>query len=255
MPSPPQRCLRAFLRGSTCYDLLLHSSKVVVFDVRIPIKLALYALVEHGINTAPLWDPFLHDYVGMITYVAPNPRLYAPFPCPQNRVVVIAIVLRLIVCVLIDPVVSTSNGCRPSDIVHVIRQSFSIPGTRRSTGGMKDQTFVRRSIASWRRERNSGRFGTTLSVAPFHRGCYESDSAPGKGCQVQQRGMIRAHPGHSLYDVCSSLCAHGIHHLPLVHPHPRRQTVLCVLTHLTILRQGIHFAFFFGSFPPSSSQS
>ena len=64
---------------------MLHSSKVVVFDVRIPIKLALYALAEHGINTAPLWDPFLHDYVGMITPVRPSPILQSPgAQCPPS---------------------------------------------------------------------------------------------------------------------------------------------------------------------------
>ena len=52
--------------------------------------------------------------------------------------------------------------------------------------------------------------------------------------------MIRAHPSNSLYDVCALLCSHGIHRLPLVHPHPRKQTALSVLTHLTILRHVYH---------------
>ena len=79
MDTASQRCLRSFLRGSKCYDLMLNSCKVVVFDVRIPIKLALYALVEHGINSAPLWDPFLHDYVGMITPVT-DTIAFAAYP-------------------------------------------------------------------------------------------------------------------------------------------------------------------------------
>ena len=37
-----------FLRSSRAYDILPESNKVVVFDVAVPVKLAFYALVEHG---------------------------------------------------------------------------------------------------------------------------------------------------------------------------------------------------------------
>ena len=37
-----------FLDGHTCFSVLRASGKVVVFDTRIPIQLAFYALVEHG---------------------------------------------------------------------------------------------------------------------------------------------------------------------------------------------------------------
>lgn len=37
-----------FLRSTRTYDILPESSKVVVFDVAVPVKLAFYALVEHG---------------------------------------------------------------------------------------------------------------------------------------------------------------------------------------------------------------
>jgi hypothetical protein len=38
----------AFLRSTRTYDILPESAKVVVFDVAVPVKLAFYALVEHG---------------------------------------------------------------------------------------------------------------------------------------------------------------------------------------------------------------
>ena len=38
----------SFLESQTCYSVLRSSGKVVVFDTRIPIQLAFYALVEHG---------------------------------------------------------------------------------------------------------------------------------------------------------------------------------------------------------------
>ena len=37
-----------FLRSSRAYDILPESNKVVVFDVTVPVRLAFYALVEHG---------------------------------------------------------------------------------------------------------------------------------------------------------------------------------------------------------------
>jgi hypothetical protein len=37
-----------FLESYNCFAVLKISTKVVVFDIRIPIQLAFYALVEHG---------------------------------------------------------------------------------------------------------------------------------------------------------------------------------------------------------------
>lgn len=37
-----------FLEQHSCFSVLRTSGKVVVFDIRIPIQLAFYALVEHG---------------------------------------------------------------------------------------------------------------------------------------------------------------------------------------------------------------
>jgi hypothetical protein len=38
----------SLLQATTAYDLMAESSKVVVFDVAIPLRTAFYALVEHG---------------------------------------------------------------------------------------------------------------------------------------------------------------------------------------------------------------
>jgi len=38
-----------------------------VFDTRIPIQLAFYALVEHDMQAAPLWDPQIRQFVGLLT--------------------------------------------------------------------------------------------------------------------------------------------------------------------------------------------
>ncbi|KUF87027.1 hypothetical protein AM588_10001885 [Phytophthora nicotianae] len=44
-----KRVIAAFLRETQCYDVIKNSGKVVVFDVKIPINLAFFALVEHGV--------------------------------------------------------------------------------------------------------------------------------------------------------------------------------------------------------------
>ena len=49
------------------YQLLPRSGKVVVFGVDIPVKLAFYALTEHGIPVAPIWDEETNTFVGVFT--------------------------------------------------------------------------------------------------------------------------------------------------------------------------------------------
>ena len=46
--SAGRHAIAAFLEDQTCFSILRPSGKVVVFDTRIPIQLAFYALVEHG---------------------------------------------------------------------------------------------------------------------------------------------------------------------------------------------------------------
>ena len=53
--------------GTTCYDLIQQSAKVIVFEKTIPCHMAFYALVEHDANAAPIWDPARHTFVAMMT--------------------------------------------------------------------------------------------------------------------------------------------------------------------------------------------
>lgn len=43
-----RQAIRAFLENFNVFSVLRASGKCVVFDTRIPIQLAFYALVEHG---------------------------------------------------------------------------------------------------------------------------------------------------------------------------------------------------------------
>lgn len=62
-----KQAIVSFLESRTCYSVLRASGKVVVFDTRIPIQLAFYALVEHDMQAAPLWDPKRCQFVGILT--------------------------------------------------------------------------------------------------------------------------------------------------------------------------------------------
>mmetsp|Transcript_5933 Transcript_5933/g.14759 ORF Transcript_5933/g.14759 Transcript_5933/m.14759 type:complete len:386 (-) Transcript_5933:376-1533(-) len=61
-----RQAISAFLDSHNCFSVIRASGKVVVFDTRIPIQLAFYALVEHDMQAAPLWDPTLCQFVGML---------------------------------------------------------------------------------------------------------------------------------------------------------------------------------------------
>ena len=62
-----KRVIADFLRTHKVYSLLPRSGKVVVFGVDIPVKLAFYALTEHGIPVAPIWDEETNSFVGVFT--------------------------------------------------------------------------------------------------------------------------------------------------------------------------------------------
>lgn len=61
-----RQAISAFLDSHNCFSVLRNSGKVVVFDTRIPIQLAFYALVEHDMQCAPLWDPTQCRFVGLL---------------------------------------------------------------------------------------------------------------------------------------------------------------------------------------------
>ncbi|KAI8892903.1 hypothetical protein BC833DRAFT_616062 [Globomyces pollinis-pini] len=55
------------LHTHTCYDLLSPSFKVIVFDCSLLVKKALAALLQHGVQAAPVWDSRQQKFVGMLT--------------------------------------------------------------------------------------------------------------------------------------------------------------------------------------------
>lgn len=59
--------MNRILESSTCYDILPHSYKVIVFDQQLLVKKALSALLQNGVQSAPIWDTTTHQFVGMLT--------------------------------------------------------------------------------------------------------------------------------------------------------------------------------------------
>ena len=60
---------KSIFTSTSCYDLISHSTKNIVFETTIPFQLAFYALIEHGASVAPLWDPARHAFTGLMTIV------------------------------------------------------------------------------------------------------------------------------------------------------------------------------------------
>ncbi|CAL8390038.1 unnamed protein product [Boreogadus saida] len=56
-----------FMKSHTCYDAIPTSCKLVVFDTKLQVKKAFFALVANGLRAAPLWDSKLQRFVGMLT--------------------------------------------------------------------------------------------------------------------------------------------------------------------------------------------
>lgn len=62
-----REAIAEFLRSRSCFDLIRPSGKVVVFETNIPIQLAFYALLEHEMMAAPLWDSRRREFAGLMT--------------------------------------------------------------------------------------------------------------------------------------------------------------------------------------------
>ncbi|XP_064419932.1 5'-AMP-activated protein kinase subunit gamma-1 isoform X2 [Latimeria chalumnae] len=56
-----------FMKEHRCYDTVPTSNKIVVFDTKLQIKKAFFALVTNGVRAAPLWNSEKQCFVGMLT--------------------------------------------------------------------------------------------------------------------------------------------------------------------------------------------
>ncbi|XP_061841107.1 5'-AMP-activated protein kinase subunit gamma-1 isoform X2 [Nerophis lumbriciformis] len=56
-----------FMKTHCCYDAIPTSCKLVIFDTKLQVQKAFYALVANSLRAAPLWDSKLQKFVGMLT--------------------------------------------------------------------------------------------------------------------------------------------------------------------------------------------
>ncbi|XP_034033317.1 5'-AMP-activated protein kinase subunit gamma-1 [Thalassophryne amazonica] len=56
-----------FMKSHCCYDAIPTSCKLVIFDTKLQVKKAFFALVSNSLRAAPLWDSRLQRFVGMLT--------------------------------------------------------------------------------------------------------------------------------------------------------------------------------------------
>ncbi|XP_068612530.1 5'-AMP-activated protein kinase subunit gamma-1 [Brachionichthys hirsutus] len=57
----------SFMKRHRCYDAVPTSCKLIMFDTRLHVKQAFFALVANGLRAAPLWDSSSQRFVGMLT--------------------------------------------------------------------------------------------------------------------------------------------------------------------------------------------
>eukprot|EP00742_Colponemidia_sp_Colp-10_P003718 GILJ01003957.1.p1 GENE.GILJ01003957.1~~GILJ01003957.1.p1 ORF type:complete len:336 (-),score=34.50 GILJ01003957.1:113-1120(-) len=62
-----QKDLAAFLKSRSMYELMPESGKVVVVEVELSVKTAMWALAHHELQSAPLWSSAERRFVGMLT--------------------------------------------------------------------------------------------------------------------------------------------------------------------------------------------
>eukprot|EP00518_Triparma_eleuthera_P004948 CAMPEP_0182458296 /NCGR_PEP_ID=MMETSP1319-20130603/3674_1 /TAXON_ID=172717 /ORGANISM="Bolidomonas pacifica, Strain RCC208" /LENGTH=123 /DNA_ID=CAMNT_0024656959 /DNA_START=295 /DNA_END=662 /DNA_ORIENTATION=- len=65
--SAGKSAILSFLRSHKSLSVVRPSGKVVVFDSRISVQLAFYALVEHDMQCAPIWDADTREFKGLLT--------------------------------------------------------------------------------------------------------------------------------------------------------------------------------------------
>uniref|UniRef100_A0A3Q2XSP4 5'-AMP-activated protein kinase subunit gamma-2-like n=1 Tax=Hippocampus comes TaxID=109280 RepID=A0A3Q2XSP4_HIPCM len=56
-----------FMKSHCCYDAIPTSCKLVIFDTKLKVQKAFFALVANSLRAAPLWDSELKRFVGMLT--------------------------------------------------------------------------------------------------------------------------------------------------------------------------------------------
>lgn len=113
VPVTMQSAIHHYLSATSCYELMQASSKGLVFETTIPFQLSFFALIEHDTDVAPLWDPELRSFVGLMTA---QDYINAIRICKNKGINPMEITTKTISDILISaPVFFKNNGFQPID--------------------------------------------------------------------------------------------------------------------------------------------
>ncbi|XP_072306382.1 5'-AMP-activated protein kinase subunit gamma-3 isoform X2 [Eucyclogobius newberryi] len=82
LSGPDASVFMDFMKNHNCYEAIPTSSKVLLFDTKLRMKTAFFALVSNGLRAAPLWDSRRQRFVGMLTITDFIHILYCNYRSP-----------------------------------------------------------------------------------------------------------------------------------------------------------------------------
>eukprot|EP00939_MAST-03C_sp_MAST-3C-sp1_P002353 g2353.t1 len=215
--------LRAFLRNTTCYDIMAESAKVLVLDVQIPLRLAFFVLVENSVSSAPLWDRSTDRNVGMFSpteFVTILLHFYATRTIAKN-----------LVTLTVDSWLRVRHE--------------AVAGLRRGEGHVATDGAVATADGGGRKWEGGGESISTTMGVPTVSSTGKQKRRHRDGRDIDRNhayDLLASHPDAfmsisveaSLYDACVHLRNYRIHRIPTVDP-TENSSVLSVVTHLKVL--------------------
>ncbi len=197
-----KKSISTFLKSVTCYKLAPKSGKVVVFDSAVPLRFVYYALVEHDLPSAPLFDSQLQKLTGMVTL--------------SDFVNVLRLGYRF------NELTSILDNYSPKSWRELVRAVRSNPGTilEAERAGLPALKSIRAAALNPRASSSGG-----LGMSGMHDVSFSSSRPT----------FITIGPDQTMYDACSIMKRHRIHSLPLLAEDGSSHFCLSIITQSRVL--------------------
>lgn len=197
-----KKSISTFLKSVTCYRLAPKSGKVVVFDSAVPLRFVYYALVEHDLPSAPLFDSQLQKLTGMVTL--------------SDFVNVLRLGYRF------NELTSILDNYSPKSWRELVRAVRSNPGTilEAERAGLPALRSIRAAALNPRASSSGG-----LGMGGMHDVSFSSSRPT----------FITIGPDQTMYDACSIMKRHRIHSLPLLAEDGSSHFCLSIITQSRVL--------------------
>ncbi len=197
-----KKAISTFLRSLTCYKIAPKSGRVVVFDTAITFRLVYYALVEHELECAPLYDSQLQKFIGMITLNDIASVLRVGY-----RMGELASIIDYYSPKSWSEIIRTVRA-NPSKIIDIEKSNFPAAKSIRATA-LNPQA---------------------ISTGPSNPSLHDISSLSGGSSS-----LLVANPDQSIFDLCGVMKKNRIHSLPLVIEESNSFFCLCVISQRNIL--------------------